>query len=106
MIAEFLNQYGYDLIYAIVVAVGGFIGLCLKNVWTGIANDKIKGNVARIAVQGVEQIYKDLHGEQKLDAAMSAASEMLAERNINVTQLELRMLIEAALAELNKAFDK
>ena len=31
---------------------------------------------------------------------------MLAEKGIHVTDLELRMLIEAALAEFNDAFNK
>ena len=31
---------------------------------------------------------------------------MLAEKGITITDLEMRMLIEAALAEFNKAFEK
>lgn len=106
MIVEFINQYGYDLLYAIVVAIGGFIGMALKNLATKFVNDKIKAQVAMTAVKGVEQIYKDLHGEEKLNAALSAASEMLAEKGISCSELELRMLIEAAVAECNNAFNK
>lgn len=106
MIVEFINQYGYDLLYAIVVAIGGFIGLVLKSLATRFINDKIKAQVAMTAVKGVEQIYKDLHGDDKLNAALSAAAEMLAEKGINCSELELRMLIEAAVAECNDAFNK
>lgn len=106
MIVEFINQYGYDLLYAIVVAIGGFIGLVLKNLATKFINDKIKAQVAMTAVKGVEQIYKDLHGDDKLNAALTAASDMLAEKGITVSDLELRMLIEAAVAECNDAFNK
>ena len=106
MFVEFINQYGYDLLYAIVVAIGGFIGLVLKNLATKFVNDKIKVQVAMTAVKGVEQIYKDLHGDEKLNAAMSAAAEMLAEKGISCSELELRMLLEAAVAECNDAFNK
>lgn len=106
MFAEFFNTYGMDLLYAIVVAIGGFIGMCLKNLATKIVNDKIKAQVAMTAVKGVEQIYKDLHGDDKLNAAFSAAAEMLAEKGITTSELELRMLLEAAVAECNDAFHK
>lgn len=106
MIVEFLNTYGMNLLYSIVVAIGGFIGLALKNLATKFINDKIKERVAMTAVKGVEQIYKELHGDDKLNAAFTAASEMLAEKGIAVSELELRMLLEAAVAECNDAFNK
>lgn len=106
MIVEFLNTYGMNLLYSIVVAIGGFIGLALKNLATKYINDKIKEKVAMTAVKGVEQIYKDLHGDEKLDAAFKAAAEMLAEKGITISELELRMLLEAAVAECNDAFNK
>ena len=106
MILEFINLYGYDLLYAIVVAIGGFIGLCLKELFTKIAHDKTKLSVAKNAVKYVEQVFRDLHGDEKLNKAMEAASQMLAEKGIAITDLELRVLIEAALAELNNVFEK
>jgi hypothetical protein len=38
--------------------------------------------------------------------ALLAASEMLAEKGITITELEMRVLIEAAVAEFNQAFNK
>lgn len=106
MIAEFINTYGLDLLYAAVVAIGGFIGMALKSLATKYVNDKIKAQVAMTCVKGVEQVYKDLHGEEKLNAAFVAASEMLAEKGIAISELELKMLLEAAVAECNNAFNK
>ena len=77
-----------------------------KRLYTKYVNDKIKQAVAKTVVQAVEQIYKDLHGEEKLNKALEAASEMLAEKGITITDLEMRMLLEAALAEFNRAFEK
>lgn len=106
MFAEFINQYGMEIMYAIITAIAGYIGLVLKDLCTKYINDKTKASVAKIAVQFVEQVYKDLHGEEKLNTALSAASEMLMEKGITVSDLELRVLIEAAVSEFNNAFDK
>lgn len=106
MFATFINDYGTTILYAILTAIGGYLGLVVKNLYTKYINTKIKQDVARTVVRGVEQIYKDLHGEEKLNAALTAASEMLAEKGITASQLELRMLIEAAVAEFNDAFKK
>jgi hypothetical protein len=106
MLATFINDYGTTILYAILTAIGGYIGLVVKNLYTKYVNTKIKQDIAKTVVRGVEQIYKDLHGEEKLDAALKAASEMLAEKGIAASELELRMLIEAAVAEFNDAFHK
>lgn len=106
MFAEFINRYGMQLMYAIITAIAGYLGIVIKNLVTKYLNDKTKKAVVRSAVQFVEQVYKDIHGEDKLAEALVAASEMLAEKGIHVTELELRVLIEAAVAEFNKAFEK
>ena len=106
MFAEFINTYGLQIMYAIITAIAGYIGIVVKNLVTKYLNDKTKKEVAKNAVQFVEQVYNNLNGEEKLTEALVAASEMLAEKGISVTELELRVLIEAAVAEFNKAFEK
>ena len=106
MFAEFINTYGVQIMYAIITAIAGYVGIVVKNLITKYLNDKTKKAVAKSAVQFVEQVYKNLHGEEKLAEALVAASEMLAEKGITITDLELRVLVEAAVAEFNKAFEK
>lgn len=106
MFAEFINQYGLQIMYAIITAIAGYIGIVIKNLVTKYLNDKTKKDVAKSAVKFVEQVYKDIHGEEKLTEALAAASEMLAEKGITITDLELRVLVEAAVAEFNEAFNK
>lgn len=106
MFTEFINQYGMQLLYAVITGTAGYIGIVLKNLCTKYINDKTKAAVAKNAVKFVEQVYKDLHGEEKLNEAMNCASEMLAEKGITITALELRVLVEAAVAEFNDAFNK
>ena len=106
MFAEFINQYGVEILYGIITAIAGYVGIVVKNLCTKYINDKTKQAVAKTAVQFVEQVYKDIHGEDKLKEALSAASDMLQEKGITVSDLEMRVLIEAAVAEFNNAFKK
>ena len=106
MFAEFINQYGMEILYTVIMAIAGYLGIVIKNLCTKYLNDKTKRDVAESAVQFVEQVYKDLHGEEKLNAALTTASEMLAEKGIFVTDLEMRVLLEAAVAKFNDAFNK
>ena len=64
MVAEFINQYGMQIMYAIITAVAGYVGIVLKKLATEYINDKTKADVAKTAVRFVEQVYKDLHGER------------------------------------------
>lgn len=102
----FISEYGTTILYAVLTALAGYIGIVTKRLYTKYVNDKTKQAVAKTVVQAVEQIYKDLHGEEKLNKALEAASEMLAEKGITITDLEMRTLIEASLAEFNRAFEK
>lgn len=105
-IKMFISEYGTQIMYVVMVGVFGYLGVQAKAIADKYLNDKTKRAVAKTVVQAVEQVYKDLHGEEKLDKALESASEMLAEKGITVTELEMRMLIEAAVAEFNKAFEK
>lgn len=106
MFADFVNQYGTSILYTVLTAIFGYVGIVAKNLYTKYINDKTKQAVVKTVVQGVEQMYKDLRGDEKLDKALEAASEMLEEKGIAISGFELRMLIEAALAEFNGAFNK
>lgn len=105
MFEEFINTYGTQLLYLAITAIAGYLGMVAKKLFTKYFNDKTKRTLAKTVVQFVEQVYKDLHGEEKLNAALAAFSEMLAEEGITVSDLEMRILIEAAVSEFNDAFN-
>lgn len=106
MFLEFINEYGTTILYAIITAIGGYIGIVVKNIYQKYINDKTKRETAKTVVQFVEQVYKNLHGDEKLNAAMTSMSEMLSEKGILISDLEMRVLLEAAVAEFNDAFNK
>ena len=105
-IYEFLADYGTMMLYALLTAVAGLLGGALKRVYTKYVNDKTKRDVVRTAVMAVQQLYADLNGEEKLGKALEAISDMLEEKGIPISDLEMRMLIEAAVGEFKEAFNK
>lgn len=103
---EFISTYGTTILYSILTAIAGYLGIVIKNLYTKYINDKTKQDVAKTVVKAVEQMYKNLHGDEKLQKALEAASDMLLTKGITISDIELRMLIEAAVAEFNDAFNK
>ena len=101
---EIFMQYLTAIVSALLSAFAVWLGLELKKLAQKYVNTQTKKDVARTVVQAVEQIYKDLHGEEKLAKALEAASEILTEQGIHVTGLELRTLIEDAVGEFNGVF--
>ena len=105
---NFLNEYG--IISAVVTALAGALGLFVKWVYNKTIGDKMKDEtkekVASLVVKYTEQVWKDLHGEDKLQKALEAFHDMLAEKGITISDLEMRVYLESALAGFNNAFKK
>ena len=106
MFEYFMFTYGREIVTMIVTAVFGMLGVLIKNLATKYLNDNTKRSVARTVVQFVEQCFRDVHGAEKMQIALTRACEMLTEKGIEVSTLEMETLIEAAVAEFNGAFNK
>ena len=104
-IREFIEAYGMTILHTVITAIAGYVGIAVKNIYNKYINDKTKKDIAKTCVRAVEQIYKDLHGEEKLEKCIDAALEMLCDKGINTTSIELRMLIESAVNEFNNSFN-
>ena len=106
MFAEIVNLYGAEILGTLLLALAGIFGMIAKNLASKYLDTDTKRTLAKIVVQFVEQVYKDMHGEEKLNAALDVFNEMLLEKNIHSTELEMKVLLEAAVAEFNNAFRK
>lgn len=104
VINDFVAAYGVTILYTIITAIASYIGLWAKALYAKYMDDNVKRSVVRTAVQAVEQLYRDLSGPAKLDKAIESAVALLSERGIMITDLELRLLIEAAVAEFSNTF--
>ena len=106
IIKEFIQNYAGELIFTALTAIFAFLGTALKKVVEDSNEDKKKKEIITNVVKSVEQVYKNIHGTDKLKKAMETASKMLAQKGISITELELMVLIESALCEFNDAFNK
>lgn len=106
MFAEFIAEYGTDILYTAVVAVLGFIGMAIKQVIERFVNDKRKEKIVETCVKAAEQIYKELKGNDKLEKVKENIISMLTEQGLTISELEMDMMIEAAVAEMNKQIKK
>lgn len=104
MLNDFITQYGMEILYTIVMAVATYIGVTVKKIYQKHVNDNTKEKIVRTVVKAVEQMYKDLDGEEKLEKAIENITEMLREKGLSVTELEVKMLIEAAVTEMKFNF--
>lgn len=99
--SQFLAQYGAEIIKTIVWAILGFVGIVIKNLYNRYITDETKRSIVRTCVFAIEQLYKNLHGEDKLNKCILAAAKLLEERGISISEEELRILIESAVGEMN-----
>lgn len=113
MFEYFIYAYGMDIIGLLLVAVAGCIGIVMRkymNKWvnaeTSRLDDETKRSIARTVAAFVEQVWKELHGPEKLQKALETARELLAKKGIDFDADEMMVLIEAAVAEFNEAFRK
>lgn len=103
-IKDFISEYGTQILFAVLTTIAGYVGIAVKRLYHKYINDRTKKEIVKIAVQAVEQLYKELHGDEKLEKALMYASDMLNTRGIDVSAVELRLLAEAAVGEFNDAF--
>ena len=89
---------------AALTAVTGAIGVWAKGLLERYRGDQTKREVAELCVQAVEQVCRGLHGSEKYQKCAGAMAEILAQRGVPVTELEIKVLCEAALARFNAAF--
>ena len=99
-----INNYITQLILVIFLACAATLGVQARNLYRKYVTTEIKQSVCRTVVRFVEQVYRDLHGEDKLKKAMARASAILADYGITISDKEFVSIIEAAVNEFNNAF--
>lgn len=102
----FFATYALPAIIALLTAAAGFIGTQIKKLYEKYINDKTKEAVVRTCVKAAEQLYHDLSGPEKLEKAKEGVVEMLNEKGIPISDLEMNLLIESVVSEFNYGFAK
>lgn len=81
-----------------------YIGTRLKKVYEEKVNTETAKAVVEDAVRFVEQVYTDLHGQEKLEKATAQVVEVLQSKGISISEAEINMLIESAVYGLNEGW--
>lgn len=90
-------------IASIIAVIFGIIGMQLKTKYEQkVNNDTIKKIVDDV-VKCIQQIYKDANGEKKLQEAIKQVSTILNEKGLQISETELRTLIESAVYGLKNS---
>ena len=100
-----MNNYINQIILTAILLVMAFLGTQARNLYRKYVNTEIKQAVCKTAVLFVEQVYKDIHGPDKLAAAMVRASDILKEYGIEISNVELTAMLEAAVREFINSFE-
>lgn len=98
---DIITTYLIPAAIAALTALLGWLGAQVRKLYERYINDKTKRAVVKTAVEAAEQLYRDLGGPEKLEKAKEGALEMLGEKGIAISDLELRLLIEAVVNGFN-----
>lgn len=101
MFLDFLREQGFSVLSALILAIATFIGSRLKAKYEAFMADKTKKEVVKNCVKAVEQLYNGLKGPEKFEKAKENIIFILNEKGINISELELTMLIESVVSEFN-----
>lgn len=82
-----MNNYLQQIVLLLILALAGWLGNQVKNLYKKYITTKIKQNICRTVVRFVEQVYQDLHGPEKLAQAMAKASEILEGYGITISRI-------------------
>lgn len=102
---EFLNEIMPSLLSfvgTVVAVLFGYLGVKVKQLYNKYVDTQVEKDVVYSTVKYVEQIYTNIHGEDKLNEALKQASSILQEKGIQVSQDQLKTLIESAVYGMNQ----
>lgn len=105
-ILEVLTPAVLNLISTIVFCALGVVGYKAKQVYQKYIDTQIEKDVVNTTVNYIEQVYKDIHGDEKLQKAINLVVENLMSKGITINEGQIEQLIESAVYGLNQGWSK
>ena len=84
-----------------LTALISYLGVTIKSKIVAKVDTETKKNLLETTVKYVEQVYKDIHGAEKLEMAMNKAEALFKEKGIKIGKVELEMMIEEVVNNIN-----
>lgn len=100
------ETYGVQLMQAVLCAIGGGLGYMAWKLYNRYIDTAEKRSVAYTAAAFVEQVWRDIHGPDKLSKALEVAQVLLKKKGIVFDSTEMKILIEAAVGQFNDVFNR
>ena len=97
---ELMIQLQPIIINAAVVTlttVASFVGVKIKCFIEEKINTEMKKKIVETTCRFINQLYKDLEGNKKLEIAKKYILQQLNEKNITISELEMNVLIESTV---------
>ena len=92
---DFFNQFGISIIHSIAIMIISYISLEIKKIYKKYNDIKIKKEVITEVCQAIDKLYPNTNSTDKLNLAITNAKQILNEKGIIISDLELRMYIES-----------
>ena len=93
-IIEFIREYGLSLLHSIFLLIISYISLELKRIYKKHTNDLTKEKVINMVYHAIYQMYPNLTKEEKLNKIIINSQQILKEKGIIISNLELKIYIE------------
>ncbi len=93
ILIDFTKEYGLDIIHSIVMGIFSYIVIDIKKAYKKYIQDKMKKDVVKMVCRYVNEVYPTSSGEKKLDIAFTSINDILKEKGIMISDLELRVLL-------------
>lgn len=107
-----LEAIQMELINLVILVITALVGWVTQKVASYLKQigvvAKLEANkeLVKIVVHAVEQTYKHLDGEQKLQLAKAQIVELMNEKKIKISEQEIDLLIESVVKEMNDAIKR
>ena len=101
ILIEFTKEYGLDIIHSIVMGVLSYIALDIKKEYKKYIQDKTKKEVVEKVCNYVNEVYPNSNGGDKLNTAITSTKEILKEKGITISDLELKVLLYNSIHIIN-----
>ena len=105
ILIDFTKEYGLDIIHTIVMGVFSYIALDIRKIHKKIIQDKTKKEVVKMVCNYVNEIYPSSSINDKLSEASEGIREILKEKGINISDLELKVLLHNSIYEINNELE-
>ena len=97
ILIDFTKEYGLEIIHSIVMGILSYIVIDIKKVYKKYIQDKTKKDVVKMVCRYIDEVYPSTTGDEKLNLVFNSTKEILKEKGITISDLELKVLLHNSI---------